>query len=177
MFSIYSFKWKTVLVETIFTSLTLMIMAQSVHAQSIAAVRRAIVSNGNGSRIFAIDSSGRMTMTGDFIFEITRLGDDGSLEGKYYPAGKIAPPATNVIGTINILGRLPNTFRISFTVRQTGTPFPNETVYEGAIRLGGLREPRFGFMAGTFTNTVIGGVAEAVGPFPFCANLTSIPPG
>ena len=174
MFSIYRFKQKTVLVWTIFASLAVMTMVQSAHAQSIATIRRAIVSNGNGSRIFAIDTSGRMIMTGDYILEITRLDDAGSLEGKYYPAGKIAPSATNVIGSINIVGRFPNSLRISFTVSQAGTPFPIETVYEGAIRLGGVREPGFGFMAGTFTSG-IGGVAEAVGPF--CAKLTSIPPG
>jgi hypothetical protein len=48
MFGIYSFKWKTVLIGTIFASLTVMNMAQSAHAQSITAARSAAVSTPGG---------------------------------------------------------------------------------------------------------------------------------
>jgi len=172
----------------IFAGLAVAMMAPSVHAQSIAAIRGAVVSNGTGSRIFRIDSSGRMRGAGDFILEITNLtqltNDSGALVGKYYASGKAAPAATNVTGTINLVRGGQNVSRISFTVDSTVGPTPgfpgsltNETVFEGAIRLGGTRDPAFGFMAGTFTNTVTGGVADARGPFPFCAMLSFVTPG
>jgi hypothetical protein len=158
----------------IFASLGVAMMAQSVHAQNIAAVRRAVVSDGHSSRFFTIDSSGRMRGPGDLILEITSLNDSGALVGKYYASGRSAPASTNVTGSITIVRGALNVCRISFTV-QTGSTFPNETVFEGAIRLGGARETWFGFMAGTFTNTVTAGVTDPVGPFPFCAKLTLLP--
>ena len=185
MLSTYSFKRTTFLLGTmIFAGLAVAMMAQSVHAQSIAAVRGAVVSDGLGSKIFRIDSSGRMREGGDFILEITRLtqltNSSGALVGKYYAAGKAAPASTNVTGTVNIVGDGQNVCRISFTVGSTvGSPLgslTNETVFEGAIRLGGTRDPSFGFMAGTYTSTVRGGVADAVGPFPFCAMLSFVTP-
>jgi hypothetical protein len=176
MLSIYSFNRKTVLVGTmILASLTVAMTAQSAHAQNIAGVRRAVVSDGYGSRFFTIDSSGRMRAAGDSILEITRLGDDGSLNGKFYASGTRAPSSTNVTGSINIVSGTTSVWRISFIVSQASGPFANETAFDGAIRLGGPRELWFAFMAGTFTNTVSGGVSAASGPFPFCAKLTSLP--
>jgi len=174
MLSIYSFKRKTVLVGTMmFASLALAMMAQPAHAQNISAVRRAVISDGYGSRFFTIDTSGRMRVAGDFKLEITQLGDDGLFNGKYYSSGKGTPSATNVTGRINIVRGTNNVCGISFTVSHTGSLFPNETVFQGAIRLGGVREPWFGFMAGTFTLTVIDGVSESVGPLPFGAKLNA----
>ncbi len=148
MLSTYSFKRTTFLVGTmIFAGLAVAMMAQSVHAENMAGVRRAVVSNGSGSKVFSIDSSGRMRGAGDFILEITRLEDDGSLVGKYYASGKAAPSSTNVTGTITIVGTTNSTFRISFIALQAVGQFTSATVFEGAIRLGGAREPSFGFMA------------------------------
>jgi hypothetical protein len=176
MLSIYSFKMKKVVVGIMIPAcLAVAMMSQSARAQTIPAVRRTVVSDGYGSRVFTIDSSGRMRIDGDSILEITRLDDDGSLRGKFYSSGKSAPASTNVTGSISIVPGSTSASRISFTVSQTGGWFANETVFEGAIRLGGAREPWFGFMAGTFTNTVVGGVAQASGPFPFCARLRVIP--
>src|SRR6266545_6088054 len=147
MLSIYSLKRKMVLVGTmIFASLAVAMMAQPAHAQNIAAVRRSVVSDGHGSRVFSIDSSGRMRAAGDSELEITRLGDDGSLSGKYYTSGTRAPSSTNVTGSITIVRGALNVCRISFTVSQTGGLVLNETLFEGAIRLGGAREPWFAFM-------------------------------
>lgn len=177
MLSIYSFKRKMILVGAmIFASLTVAMMAQSAHAQDIAAVRRAVVSNGKGSKLFRIDSSGRMTRDGDSILEITSLDDSGSLVGKYYPSGKPAPASTNVTGSITIVGATRSAIRISFTALQMEGLFASGTVFEGAIRLGGTREPSFGFMAGTFTFNSSGS-GEARGPFPFCAMLSFAAPG
>jgi hypothetical protein len=173
MLSTYSFKRTTFLVGTmIFAGLAVAMMAQSVHAENMAGVRRAVVSNGSGSKVFSIDTSGRMRGAGDFILEITRLEDDGSLVGKYSASGKAAPSSTNVTGTITIVGV--TNIRISFTAGQTVGQFTSLTVFEGAIRLGGAREPSFGFMAGTFTFTDAGAGAPR-GPYPFCAHLTALP--
>lgn len=179
MLSIYSFKRKTVLLGTmIFASLAVAMMAQSVHAESIAGVRRAVVSNGSGSRVFRIDSSvGKGG--GDFLLEITRLADDGSLDGKYYPSGQVAPSSTNVTGSITIVGATNSAIRISFTTSQSTSITPgksivvSETIFQGAIRLGRVGEQSFGFMAGTFTLTHVGEGGR--GPFPFCAELTGFP--
>jgi len=164
----------------IFASLAVAMMAQSVHAENIAGVRQAIVSNGMGSKIFRIDSSGRMREAGDFILEITNLtqltNDSGALVGKYYASGKGAPSSTNVTGTINIIGVTNSAIRISFTASQTEGLFVSSTVFEGAIRLGGARDPSFGFMAGTSTYNSPGS-GTARGPFPFCATLSSAKPG
>jgi hypothetical protein len=115
-----------------------------------------------------------MRGAGDFILEITRLEDDGSLVGKYYASGKAAPSSTNVTGTITIVGTTNSTFRISFTALQAVGQFTSATVFEGAIRLGGAREPSFGFMADTF-NSSDAGAGQPRGPYPFCAKLTALP--
>jgi hypothetical protein len=177
MLSIYSFKRRTVLLGTIFASLAVAMMAQSVHAENIAGVRRAVVSNGSGSKVFRIDSS--VGKGGDFLLEITRLADDGSLDGKYYPSGQVAPSSTNVTGSITIVGTTNSAIRISFTTSQSTSITPgtklvvSETIFQGAIRLGRVGEQSFGFMAGTFTFTNVGEGGR--GPFPFCAELTGFP--
>lgn len=175
MLRLYDFRRKTILVGTmIFASLVVAMMAQSVHAENMAGVRRAIVSNGVGSKIFSIDTTGRMGGTGNFILEITRLGDDGALVGKYYLFGEAVPASTNVTGSINIIGATNSAIRISFTASRMEGLFANATVFVGAIRLGGTREPSLVFMAGTFTSNAPGsGLAQ--GPFPFCAKLTALP--
>jgi len=169
MLSIYSFQRKTVLVGTmILASVAVAMMAQSVHARTIASVRRAIVSNGAGSKVFSIDTTGRMATSSNYVLEITTLNDDGTLVGKYYSPGKLPPASTNVAGSISIVRGI----RITFTVTERAGLGVNETVFEGAIRLGTRDVP---FMAGTFTNTVSGGAPAGFGPLPFCAKLTSIP--
>jgi hypothetical protein len=179
MLRIYSFKRTTVLVGTmIFSGLAVAMMAQSVHAQNIAAVRQAVVSDGHGSRVFRIDSSGRMTKAGDFILEITRLteltNNSAALVGKYYASGSRSVPAsTNVTGSIEVTN---SAIRISFTAAEAVGLFSSLTVFEGAIRLGGARDPSFGFMAGTF-NYSDSGAGTPRGPFPFCARLSSVTPG
>jgi hypothetical protein len=182
MLSIYSFKRKMVLVVTmILASLAVTMMAQPAHAQDIVAVRRSIVSTAPGSKLFSIDSSGRMRRGGDFTLEITRLDDSGALVGKYYSSGTPAPATTNVTGSINIIrggaatGTIGNAIGISFTVTQRAGFGVNETVFEGALRVGTSREPSFGFMAGTYSATFVGGVGGERRPFPFCAMLTLAP--
>jgi hypothetical protein len=174
MLSTYSFKRTTFLVGTmIFAGLAVAMMAQSVHAENMAGVGRAVVSNGSGSKVFSIDTSGRMTRGGAYSFlEITRLEPDGSLVGKYYASNTAAPSSTNVSGTIIIIGATNSAIRISFTALQAVGMLASTTVFEGAIRLGGARDPSFGFMAGTFTFTDPG-AGQPQGPFPFCAMLAS----
>jgi hypothetical protein len=177
MLRIYSFKQTMVLVGSIILAgLAGAMMAQSVHAQNIAAVRQAVLSDGHGSRIFRIDSSGRMTSQGDFILEITQLtqltNNSATLAGKYYGSGKSVPAAPNVTGSVEVAN---SAIRISFTAGQAVGQFASSTVFEGAIRLGGERDPSFGFMAGTF-NFTDAGAGQPRGPFPFCAMLSRVSP-
>lgn len=171
MLSIKSFKRTFGLVGTIiFGGLVLAMMAQSVQAQSIASVRRAIVSMDWGQKVFVIDRAGQMGRHGEYLLEITRLNDDGSLVGKYFRFKGPIPESTNVTGSITIGGIAGGGgIAIRFTVTEPAAIGYNETVFEGAIRLGGTRE--IPFMAGTFTSTFVGGTG--FGPLPFCAILRS----
>jgi hypothetical protein len=174
MLSIGNINRKTVLVlSVVLANLVVAMIAQSAHAQSLDQIRRAVVSTGSGTRIFSINTTLRMGEPGNAILEITTLSADGSLVGKYYRAGTGTPEATNVTGAITI-GR---GIRISFTVTEPAAIGSNDTVFEGAIRLGGPPDPRQGVMSGTYTNTVLGGAPDGAGPFPFCATLTVVKPG
>ena len=173
MLGIHNIKRTALLIgSAMFASFFVVMSAQPAQAQSIEDVRRALFPPTGGGRAFNIDTTGRGPA--NKILEITTLRSDGSFEGKYHATGTPAPAATNVTGSITITRGI----RITFTARE---PMPsgvlNETVFEGAIRLGPRGDSFYGAMAGTFTNTLLGGTSDGAGPFPFCAILTSVKPG
>ena len=186
MLGIYRFEKMRFLVRTIiFASICVAMMTGLTQAQTISAIRQAVESNGRGSRLFLIDSSGGMSGDNAFALEITRLDNSGSdsasFVGKYYRSGKSAPASTNVTGSINIVrGAIAlSAIRISFNVTESmsipsGGSLINETVFVGALKLTRMRKHQWGFMAGTYEMRMPG---EVGGPFPFCATLTSLPPG
>ena len=173
MLGIHDIRRKALLIgSAMFASFFVLMSAQTAQAQSIEDVRRALFPPSGPSRAFRIDTTGRGPA--NQILEITTLRSDGSLEGKYHAISTPAPAATNVTGSITITRGI----RITFTARE---PMPsgvvNETVFEGAIRLGPRGDSFQGAMAGTFTNTLLGGASDGAGPFPFCAILMAVKPG
>jgi len=175
MSGIHNIKRTALLISSaMFASFFVLMSAQTAQAQSIEDVRRALFPPTGGGRAFSIDTTGRMGGSWNRILEITTLRSDGYLEGKYHATGTPAPAAANVTGSITITRGI----RITFTARE---PMPsgvvNETVFEGAIRLGPRGDSFQGSMAGTFTNTLLGGASDGAGPFPFCAILSSVKPG
>src|SRR5882762_312726 len=115
MLSSYKFQRKAVLLGTVlFASVVVALMPQSAHAQTIATIRGAVISDGMGHKVFSIDTTGRMGVSGNVVLEFSTLNDDGSFVGRYYPAGKSFRASTNVTGSITITRGI----RISFTVRE-----------------------------------------------------------